>query len=344
MSSPTSESILVTGATGFVASHLILQLLSLNYNVRVTIRDSSKESSVRQDLDAAGANNLANLDFFVADLTKDEGWDAAMDGCDYVHHVASPFPSQAPKDENELLKPAKEGTLRVLQAAARANVKRVVFTSSFAAIGYGKQDKDEFNEEDWSDPQGLPVYHKSKLFAERAAWDFVKQQQDSRLELVVINPVGIFGPVLGQKVSSSIGLIKTMLEGGMAACPRIYFNLVDVRDLAKLHILAMTHPKAGGERFIASGDGAPLSLMDVANIVRDQRPEKAAKVPKRQLQDWMVKAMGFVSPQVRSLVPQLGQRRPLSNLKAKRVLGWKPRTVGDCLGGTVDSLAQHKLI
>lgn len=344
MSSAASKSILVTGATGFVASHLILQLLSRNYNVRTTIRDSSKESAVRRDLNAAGANNLDNLAFFVADLTKDEGWDAAVDGCDYVHHVASPFPNQAPKDENELLIPAKEGTLRVLQAAARANVKRVVFTSSFAAIGYGKQHKDKFDEGDWSDSEGLPVYHKSKLFAERAAWDFVNQQRDSSLELVVVNPVGIFGPVLGQKVSSSIGLIKTMLEGGMAACPRIYFNLVDVRDLANMHILAMTHPKAGGERFIASGDGAPMSLLDVANIVRGQRPEIAAKVPKRQLQDWMVKTIGLMSPQVRSLVPQLGQRRELSNLKAKRILGWKPRAVEDCLGDTVDSLAQQELI
>ncbi|KAJ3543216.1 hypothetical protein NM208_g3692 [Fusarium decemcellulare] len=345
MSSPTTPTVLVTGGSGFVASHLILQLLDQDYNVRTTVRDITKETTVRRNLIAAGAKNLGKLSFFVADLTKDQGWETVMSGCDYVQHVASPFPSGVPKNEDELLIPAKEGTLRVLKAATAAGVKRVVFTSSFAAIGYGNQAKSEFNEKDWSVADGLPAYHKSKLYAERAAWDFVNQQHpDSRLELTTINPVGIFGPILGKDIGSSIGLVKTLLDGGIPACPRIYFNLVDVRDLASLHIMAMNHPSAKGERFIASSDGEPVSLLDVANTIRKQRPETASKIPKRQLPDWMVKAMGLVSLQAKGLVPQLGQIRVLSNGKAKTVLGWTPRQVDELLGDTVDGLVKQGIV
>jgi dihydroflavonol-4-reductase len=287
---------------------------------------------------------MDRLSFYAADLTQDEGWGEAIQGCSYVHHVASPFPGQAPKDENELIIPAREGTIRVLKAAREAHVKRLIFTSSFATIGYGSGDRQEpYTENDWSVLDGLPAYHKSKTLAEKAAWDFI-QTEGGDLELSVVNPVGIFGPVLSNDMSSSIDLIKKLMDGSVAKCPRTYFNIVDVRDLADVHIRVMLDPAARNERFIASADGKPLAFIDVARIISQGRPTKAQKVPTAELPSWVVRFAALFSPAARQVVPFLGVVRPLDNGKAKKVLGWTPRAVQDTILDTVDSLVEHHIV
>ncbi|KAL7934695.1 NAD(P)-binding protein [Trichoderma chlorosporum] len=338
------STVLVTGGSGYVASHLILKLLQDGYTVRTTVRSLSKEENVRSVLQKAGAVHLDGLSFHAADLTQDKGWEEAVQGCAYVLHVASPFPGQAPKDENELIKPAREGTLRVLKAARDAHVKRVVFTSSFATIGYGGKDRQgPYTEDDWSVLEGLPAYHKSKTLAEKAAWDFIKTEGGD-LELSVVNPVGIFGPVLSNDMSSSIDLIVKLMDGTIAKCPRTYFNLVDVRDLADLHIRAMLDPAAKGGRFIGSSDGRALALIDVARIISQGCPEKAKKVPTSEMPSWVVKFAAIFSPAARQVVPFLDVVRELNNEKSKKVLGWTPRPVQNTILDTVDSLVEHCIV
>ncbi|TFB00611.1 Dihydroflavonol-4-reductase [Trichoderma ghanense] len=338
------STILVTGGSGFVASHLILKLLKDGHTVRATLRSLSKEQHIRSALQKAGAVNLDRLSFHAADLVEDQGWSEAIQGCTFIHHVASPFPAQAVKDENELIVPAREGTLRVLRAARDAHVKRVIFTSSFAAIGYGYKDRQEpFTEADWSVLDGLPAYHKSKALAEKAAWAFI-EAEGGDLELSVINPVGISGPLLSNDMSSSIDLFKKLMDGSIPRCPKTYFNLVDVRDLADLHIRAMLDPAAKNERFIASCDGSPLALIDVARIISEGRPEKAKKIPTAELPTWVVKLAAICSPAARQMVPVLDVIRPINNEKAKAVLGWTPRPVHDTVIDTVDSLVEHGMV
>ena len=336
-----STTVLVSGGTGFVATHLILQLLTAGYKVRTTARNISSSSSLLQALQKAklAPEVLSHLSFFETDLTKDEGWTRAIQGCTYIHHVASPFPAGVPKTDDELILPAREGTLRVLRAAREAGVKRVIMTSSFAAIGYGPPPQSEpFTETSWSDlssKPALPAYHKSKTLAERAAWDFISShdseteaQGKQNLELTVLNPVGIFGPILSAKVNSSVQIIQNLLDGSMPACPQIYFGIVDVRDLAALHICAMLDPAAKNERFIAVSDAGAVSLISIARMIREGRPDGnlATKVPTKE-------DMG-------TLVPLLGDVKNASNEKAKSVLGWKPRTIEETILDTVDSLVK----
>ncbi|KAL7916965.1 hypothetical protein ACQKWADRAFT_327541 [Trichoderma austrokoningii] len=338
------ETVLVTGGSGYVASHLILKLLQDGFTVRTTIRNLSKEEQIRSALQKAGAVHMNRLSFHPADLTLDKGWTEAIQGCSYIHHVASPFPGQTPKDENKLIIPAREGTIRVLKAAREARVKRLVFTSSFATIGYGNGvQREPYTENNWSVLNGLPAYHKSKTLAEKAAWDFI-EVEGGDLELSVVNPVGIFGPVMGDSISSSIDLIKKLMDGSVAKCPRTYFNIVDVRDLADLHIRAMLDPAARNERFIASADGKPLALIEVARIISQGRPNKALKVPTGEMPSWIVRFAALFSPAARQVVPFLGVIRLLDNGKAKTVLGWTPRAMEDTILDTVDSLVEHCIV
>lgn len=336
--------VLVTGGSGFVGSQCILQLLGAGHQVRTTVRNLNRADDVRSMLKEGGADP-ANVIFVAADLESDAGWSEAVAGCDYVLHVASPFPAGNPKDEAELIRPAREGALRVLRAARDAAVKRVVLTSSFAAIGYGHGRQDApFDETDWSDLDGgdIQPYIKSKILAERAAWDFIEREGDG-LELSVINPVGVFGPVLGPDYSSSIGIVSTMLDGGMPACPRVYFGVVDVRDVADLHIRAMTSPAANGERFLAIGSSI-LSMLDVAQILKARMGTLAAKVPTRQLPDWMVRLTAIFKPALREVVPQLGLKRYATNEKSKRLLGWAPRSNEETISSTAESLVKLGLV
>lgn len=330
--------VLVTGGTGFLGAHIIVQLLDAGHEVRTTLRSMKRRDDVLAMVRNAGADPAA-LTMFEADLEKEDGWAKAVRGCDFVLHVASPFPAGNPSTEEEVIRPARDGALRVLRAARDAGVKRVVMTSSFAAVGYGHPSHEApFVETDWSqaDAPDVQPYIKSKIFAERAAWDFI-DREGGVLELSVINPTGIFGPVLGPDYSSSIGIIKTMLDGHMPFAPRIYFGVVDVRDVAALHIKAMTAPEAAGERFIAVS-GEPVSMYSVAAILRRKLGADAAKAPRMQLPDFLVRLMARFLPALRGVVPQLGIYRRASNVKAKRVLGWTPRPSEEAVIATATSL------
>ncbi|PZU07808.1 aldehyde reductase [Sphingomonas sp.] len=338
------STVLVTGGSGFVGSHVILKLLGEGQQVRTTVRNVSREAEVRAMLRNGGQEPGSQLSFFEADLLNDRGWAEAVAGCDYVLHVASPFPPGAPKDENELITPARDGTLRVLRAARDANVKRVVITSSFAAIGYGRANTDKvFTEEDWTDlgGPGVAPYIKSKTLAERAAWDFI-EQEGGGLEMTVINPVGIFGPVLGTDFSSSIGIIKGLLTG-MPAVPRIYFGMVDVRDLADLHVRALAADAARGQRFLAIGGGV-VSMLDVAKMLRKHLGASARRVPRRQFPDWLLRIVARFNPQAKASLPQLGVIRRSTNKKARRLLEWQPRPYEQTIADTADSLIRYGIV
>jgi len=290
-------------------------------------------------LKSGGANNTGNLSFYAADLTKDEGWQEAISGCDYVLHVASPFPSEMPRDENELILPAREGSLRILKTAEKEKVKRVVLTSSFAAVGYGHSGTDHvFTETDWTDPgnPNVSAYVKSKTIAEKAAWNFV-ETPGIDLELAVINPVAIFGPLLGTDISTSLKIIQQLLEGKMKAVPEIYFTAVDVRDVAELHVIAMTHPQASGERFLAC-TGPSLSVLTVGLIIKQNLGEKAGKVPERELPNWLMRLVGTFNKQVKPFLSELGKIKPVSNEKARNVLGWRPRTHEEAILSSAESI------
>jgi dihydroflavonol-4-reductase len=250
-----------------------------------------------------------------------------------------------PKNEDELIIPAREGALRVLRASRRAGVKRVVLTSSFAAIGYGqKPQQTPFNETNWTDPSGDGVfpYAKSKTLAERAAWDFIANEGGG-LELSVVNPVGVFGPVLGPDYSTSILLVQRLMDGAMPGCPRLSFGVVDVRDVADLHIRAMTHPAARGERFLAvAGDFA--SILDIAKVLKGRMGASAKKVPTRQLSDWLVRIAAMRDPAVKQILPELGKVKNATNEKAKRMLGWAPRSNEESIVATAESLVRLGLL
>lgn len=339
------STVLVTGGSGFIGSHCILQLLKAGHEVRTTVRNLQRETDVRAMLKEGSAEPGDALKFFAADLEKDDGWDEAVAGCDYVLHIASPFPPDVPKDENELIVPARDGAIRVLKASRDAGVKRVVLTSSFAAIGYGQPLRDEpFDESDWTDPDGPEVrpYVKSKTIAERAAWDFIAEEGGD-LELSVVNPVGVFGPVLGPDYSTSILLIQRLMDGAMPGCPKIWFGIVDVRDTADLHLRAMTHPEAAGERFLAvSGDF--LSIKEIAEILRERLGEQAARVPTRTLPNWLLRVVALTDPAVKQIVPELGKRRNGTNEKARRLLGWDPISPADALVATAESMLRLGLL
>jgi nucleoside-diphosphate-sugar epimerase len=339
------STILVTGGSGFIGSHTILQLLAAGHQVRTTIRDLKREGDVRAMLKEGGAQTGDRLSFVAADLTNDAGWPEAVAGCDYVLHVASPLPERVPKDENELIVPAREGTLRVLRASRDAGVKRVVLTSSFAAVGYGhKQRNEPFTEQDWTDPNCGDVlpYTKSKTLAEHAAWNFMAAE-GGNLELSVINPVGVFGPVLGPDYSASILIVQRMMDGAMPGAPRLYFGIVDVRDVADLHIRAMTHPAAKGERFLAVA-GDSMSMLEIAKVLKNRTGAYAKRVPSREVPNWMVRLIAIKDPAAKQLLPELGKKKNATNEKAKRLLGWTPRSNEEAIVATAESLVRLGLL
>jgi dihydroflavonol-4-reductase len=335
----------VTGGSGFIGSHAILQLLAAGHAVRATIRDLKGETDTRAMLARGGMAADAPLSFHAADLTDDAGWLEAVKGCEYVLHVASPFPPRAPKNDDELIVPARQGALRVLRAARAAEVRRVVLTSSFAAIGYGHPaTKTHFDESDWTIPDtpGVPAYPKSKTLAERAAWDFVEREGDG-LELSVVNPTAVFGPILGPDFSTSIVLIQRLMNGAVPGLPKLRFGVVDVRDVADLHIRAMTNPAAKGERFIAVGDGFK-SIREMALILKERMGSAAARVPTRQLPDWVVRLAALWNPGVRAIASELGKTKNANHDKAARLLGWSPRPDADAIVATAESLARFGLL
>ena len=334
----SSEQVLVTGGSGFLGAHCVLALLERGYRVRTTVRTPDRVAEVRAMMRHGGLDTTDALSFVTADLTADAGWADAVSGCDYVLHVASPFPAALPGNEDELLIPAREGTLRVLRAARQAQVRRVVLTSSTAAVAYGHTNLDRtFTEEDWTDLNGPGVnaYTKSKTLAERAAWDFADQENRSP-ELAVINPAGLLGPVLGPHLSTSLILIQRLLDRSMPALPRLSFDLIDVRDVADLHLRAMTDPAARGERFLAV-TGTPMWAAEVGRVLRDRL---GARVTTRQLPDLLVRLASRADPTVRAFVPDLGNIYKTTSEKARRVLGWQPRTSEDSIIASANSLIE----
>lgn len=338
------ETVLVTGGTGFVGIHIILQLLQKDYNVKTTLRNLNRTNEVIEMLKEAGIKEFENLAFVEADLTTDKNWDVAVKDCNYVLHVASPFPAGEPKNPNDLIIPAKEGTLRVLRAAKNAGVKRVVMTSSFGAIGYSIDPKNHtFTEKDWTDPDANnTAYIKSKTLAELTAWDYI-EKEGGVLELTVINPVGIFGPVLGKNFSSSIQMVEQLLNGKMPAIPNVSFGIVDVRDVADIHIKAMTNPDAKGQRFLAASDSS-TSLPEIAKILHSQPNKFSKKVAAKVLPDWLVKILAIFKPELKQVASQLGKVKVLSNEKAKKVLNWQPRSKESIITETANSLIKFGIV
>jgi len=328
-----AQTVLVTGGTGFIAGWCIVQLLERGYIVRTTVRDAAKEPRVR----AAVGGKSDRLSVVVADLNDDRGWDAAVAGCDYVLHVASPLGGGAIKDRDALIAPARDGTLRVLRAAAKAGVRRVVMTSAAAAARPPLTSDRASDETVWSDPDDpqFDAYRVSKILAERAAWDFVNGEGKSSA-LTTILPGAVFGPIRDAENLGSVQIIHGMLRGRPGALPRLGFWIVDVRDLADLHIRAMTADAAAGQRFIAAGEF--MWMEDMAKTLRAQLGEKGAKVPTRRLPDFVVRLLLPFMANLRSLAPLLGRRFPLNTDKSRKVLAFVPRPAATTLIDCAESL------
>jgi dihydroflavonol-4-reductase len=341
MAEGDGKTVLVTGGSGFLAGWCVIGLLERGYRVRTTVRNPSRErdvhAAVESQVDPGG-----RLTVHQAELMSEEHWPHAIEGCDYVLHVASPFPPKQPKDPDELIVPAREGTLRVLRMALDHGVMRVVVTSSIAAVRLAPgAETRPLTEEDWTDPDesGLTPYVRSKTIAERAAWDLVDERGE-RDRLAVVNPGAIIGPVLNDDISYSIESIQRMLKG-MPGVPRLGFSFVDVRDVADLEILAMTKPEAGGQRFIATAKF--LWMAETGEILRDRLGDRASKVPTRTVPDIVVRGMALFDGGIRSVVSGLGKRSELSSEKA-RSLGWTPRPIEDTIAETGESLIEHGVV
>jgi len=328
--------VLVTGGSGYIAGFTIRQLIEQGWTVRATIRSLGREAEVRDWLKV----DNDRLSFFAADLTNDAGWAEAMAGCSHVVHMASPIPLHNVKDENELIVPARDGALRALRFARDAGVTRLVMTSSVAAIFYGRTEgKDSFTEADWTDVTAKQVsaYAKSKTIAERAARDWIAAEGGS-LEFVTVNPGLVVGPLLGTDFSPSLEVVKRVLEGAYPALPDLGLNLVDVRDVADLHVRALSAPDIGGERFMAVAPHGFLRLMEIATILRERLPDHADKVPKRRMPNWAMRIVSLFDPAVRQLIGELGKVRHAEPTHAMEKLGWRPRPAADSVVDTAESL------
>jgi dihydroflavonol-4-reductase len=340
------QTVLVTGGSGFLGGWCVAELLRRGHSVRTTVRDLSREEEVRSRAwslagGSPGGEDDGRLSFVAANLHEDDGWEQAVDGCGHVLHVASPFPLVQPKDPDELIVPARDGTLRVLRAALKAGASRVVVTSSVAAVGGSAEGSGrQLDESDWTDlddPSVTP-YARSKTIAEHAAWDLAAEMGETE-RLATVNPGAILGPVSGPDRSPSLEVIQRLLNG-MPGTPRIGFNLVDVRDVADLQIRAMTDPAAGGKRLLAVRSFEWMA--EVAKVLRDQLGDEAPKVPNRSVPDLVVRAMGLFDPGIRSVVGQLGRKQEYSSAAAE-ALGWAPRpideTIVDCARSMLEARA-----
>jgi dihydroflavonol-4-reductase len=327
----SNGTVLVTGGTGFLGGWCVASLLDRGHEVRTTVRDLAREPAVRATVAAAGAEGGSQLTVVAADLKSDAGWAEAVDGCRYVLHVASPFPPVQPKDPDELIVPARDGALRVLRAALDAGAERVVMTSSIAAIRSDRpsSEAEPYTEEDWTDGDDTSrtPYVRSKTIAERAAWEHA-HAAGAADRLATIAPGAIIGPALNDDPSYSLQSIQRLIDG-MPAAPRLGFSFVDVRDVADLHIRAMSNPVAGGQRFIATDEF--LWAAEVAAILRERLGDAAGKVPTRVAPNFLVRAMALFDGGIRSVVSELGQRSWFSSEKARSTLDWRTRTVADSI-------------
>ena len=335
-----ADRVLVSGGSGYIAGFLIRQLVAEGWEVHTTVRSLAKEASVRELL---GVDD-SRLRFFAADLNADAGWAEAMAGCGFVAHVASPLPMGVPKDANELIAPARDGALRALHAAREAGARRFVMTSSVAAISYGRgRGVHHFTEADWTqlDRPDLSPYIQSKTIAERAARDWVAKEGGG-LEFCSINPSVVLGPVWSADCSASIAVVKKLLDGSLRATPDFGFGIVDVRDVADLHVRALKAPGMAGERFIASGRF--MMLREVAEVLRAGLGAQAGKVTTRNVPDWVVRIAALFNPLARAVVGELGSVRNQDASHAKAVLGWATRPVEESILDTARSLIAHGIV
>lgn len=336
--------VLVTGGSGYIAGFCIAQLIREGWRVRATVRSLSRSEVVRATLSKL-VDPGDRLSFVAANLNSDTGWAEGVAGCDSVLHVASPLPTGRSRSDDELVRPARDGALRVLAAARAAGVKRVVMTSSIAAIAYGHSlRRRSFTEADWSDDTNLAdtsAYERSKTIAERAAWAWMKEH-GGPLELVTVNPGLVLGPVLSRDYSVSIEAVKRLLDRSLPGLPAFGWPLVDVRDIADLHLRAMTNPKAAGERFI--GAGPFYWIADIALTIRTQRRKLGRRVPTRRLPDWVLKLGALFDPMLREHLFELGKKRTVSNEKARILLDWSPRPCDETIVDTADSLVALKIV
>jgi dihydroflavonol-4-reductase len=340
MAEGDGKTVLVTGGTGYLAGWCIAELIRRGYRVRTTVRSPAREHEVHAAVDSE-VDSHHNLTVHQADLLSDDHWDHVIEGCDYVLHVASPLPVSQPKDPDELIVPAREGTVRVVSRALEAGVERIVLTSSVAAIRGGNEGRalDETIWTDLSSPDLTP-YVQSKTIAEQTAWGLAAER-DARDRVAAVNPTVIIGPVLSDDTSASLEVIQRLLKG-MPAMPRLGFGLVDVRDVADLEIRAMTSPEAGGERFVANAKW--LWMSEIAAVLRERLGPRASKVPTRVAPDFVVRAMALFDGGIRSFKSSLGKRTDYQTTKAKDELGWSSRPIEDTIAEAAESLIDRGVV
>lgn len=329
--------VLVTGGSGFIASYCIIALLEAGYSVRASLRSLGKSDEVKDMLRQGGIQSFDKLSFVQADLDNEASWIDAVKGCTYVIHTASPTPNTDAKTDDDFVIPARNGVLLVMRAARDAGVKRFVLTSAFGAVAYGTNKTTPYTEENWTVINDMVApYQKSKTLSEKAAWEFINEESGG-MELSVVNPTGVYGPVLSSNFSHSIQPIYQMLIGGMKLCPKLTFGYVDVRDVADLHVKAMTMPEANGQRFIAVA-GDSVSLLDIAHILRENLGDKASKAPTKEAPNWLMRIIALFNIKVAALIPHLGAVKRASNTKAKEMLSWQPRSTAEAVLATANSL------
>ena len=345
--SNNDTTVLVTGATGFIAQHCILQLLEAGYSVRGTVRSPERaaklKDTLRPHISGDAQARLDRLSFVETDLYSDDGWGEAVTDCTFVLHVASPLPRTPPKHEDELIVPARDGALRVLKASAEAGVKRVVLTSSIAAVLYGRDRSQTYNEDSWSDihSNAIGAYEKSKTIAERAAWDFMKEQGGD-MELACINPGLVLGPVLDEDWGTSGEAIKKLLDREFPACPDMNWATVDVRDVAAAHFAAMTVPEAAGKRFICAIENH--SMRDVAAILDEKFRDRGFKVPTGKLPSFLVRLVAIFDKTARLGLNDLGVKQHLDNSRIKDILNWQPRNLEEMVESMGDSFIEYGIV
>ncbi|WP_232816195.1 SDR family oxidoreductase [Chryseobacterium capnotolerans] len=334
---------MVTGGSGFIACYCMIVLLNKGYKVKATLRSLKKAELVKEMLKEGGVTSFEDLSFAEADLQNEASWEKAAEGCQYVIHTASPTPNTDAKTEEDFVIPARNGVLFVMRAAKKAGVKRVVLTSAFGAVSYGTLKDTPYTEDDWTvlNDTVFP-YQRSKTISEKAAWEFI-QNEGAGMELSVVNPTTVMGPVLSNDYAHSIQIIKQMLNGEMRGCPKLITGYVDVRDVADLHFRALTMPEASGQRFIAVA-GEALSMLDVANILRKNLGHVAHKVPKKELPNWIIRVISVFNPKIKMITPHLGLIKRASNEKAKKILNWKPRSAEEAIVDAAESLIKFNQV
>ena len=331
------KKVLVTGTTGFIGLHCVQQLLEKGFAVNGTLRSFDRKDEV---INALSSHNTSteHLALFETDLLDDKGWDKAIEGCEYILHVASPF-VLTPENEDFFVRPAVEGSLRVLKLANNHNIKKVVLTSSFAAMADTLEEKDSFDETDWSDPnkKGIQAYGKSKTLAEKAAWDFMSSDKPS-FTLTVINPVAVTGPSLSKDIGTSNSIISQMINGNIPGTSKVHIGFVDVRDVAAAHVTAMLNKKTDGERIIVSEK--TLWMDEVATILRTAGFDKA---PSKVMPKWLMSIMSIFKKDLKFIVPLINKKRAIHSTKAKDLLNWEPISAEDSIVATAKQLQEYNL-